>query len=761
METGFLNLHDDEHFSTQLYDQGTVDEMEASLRTFVADEFPALEDILDDSEGSLLNGDMAVLPLAVPLDGNIPKMDPRNKEDFQKMLTDWQEHIGSLQLYEIILFQASDSEDMDVKDIVGLDMVLPKPISDHLPDDIFEDEINPLVSPKKLTSPNKITPKFPAVLGISIKSELSLDNFMECEDDEEEPEKKVFEDGAVDTENNSTEDGAVNTMNNSTEDGAVDTMNKSTEETSTDVKIEVEEDCVDVETVSEQIPVLEAKDLTSLLEQFEASEAFNTSSNTKPKPSVLDTHLYAMATQQIPAMSITSTMSPKSCTSVLSHQSIKDSLPKEVIDRIKASGRKKVIPVIPAMPSRRIVRGGTRMQDAGAALSRNKLLKIVKLAPPPRSFYHSDASEYSLDKSSNFQENEDKVKSQEDEKIYSRLPDYYTVLAPQKVIEKNDSRSRKVNVRDEESWGENNSKKDSGLESGEVSDASEEIIASPSESVQQLGNRSVKKTINLKSSSKNSILSSSAKTCNNILSVNGKDYHIASTNINNSKIADNIQNINKKPAKEMTMVSVLKKCQVANVSKHIVSSSGANSDTVPVSEVVDTKEEKQGPKKRKLNIQEYRSRLKELDRIRGSRENSRANSPISSQTCTVSVGTSMMEDAASDMKNGSSNSGSVAENNITSEPVISVINQKDSLNRPEMQSVEVQTLPENEVPTVKETEKEKKEARNRERRRRQYRSRRATSSSSNGSSNSSSSSSSRNYRRRRTNSRSTQRRKRR
>lgn len=46
---------------------------------------------------------------------------------------------------------------------------------------------------------------------------------------------------------------------------------------------------------------------------------------------------------------------------------------------LQASGRKKVIPLIPAMPSKRSGRGGTRMQDAGAALSRNKLLKIVSV----------------------------------------------------------------------------------------------------------------------------------------------------------------------------------------------------------------------------------------------------------------------------------------------------------------------------------------------------------------------------------------------
>jgi hypothetical protein len=38
-----------------------------------------------------------------------------------------------------------------------------------------------------------------------------------------------------------------------------------------------------------------------------------------------------------------------------------------------------VIPVIPAMPNRRPGKTGTRMQDAGAALSRNKLLKIVSM----------------------------------------------------------------------------------------------------------------------------------------------------------------------------------------------------------------------------------------------------------------------------------------------------------------------------------------------------------------------------------------------
>lgn len=45
----------------------------------------------------------------------------------------------------------------------------------------------------------------------------------------------------------------------------------------------------------------------------------------------------------------------------------------------QASSRKKVISVIPAIPNNkpRSRNSGTRMQEAGATLSRNKLLKLV------------------------------------------------------------------------------------------------------------------------------------------------------------------------------------------------------------------------------------------------------------------------------------------------------------------------------------------------------------------------------------------------
>jgi len=45
-----------------------------------------------------LNGDMGVLPLSLPVDGGFAKLESHSKEDFQKMLTEWQEHLGSLQV---------------------------------------------------------------------------------------------------------------------------------------------------------------------------------------------------------------------------------------------------------------------------------------------------------------------------------------------------------------------------------------------------------------------------------------------------------------------------------------------------------------------------------------------------------------------------------------------------------------------------------------------------------------------------------------
>jgi hypothetical protein len=387
--------------------------------------------------------------------------------------------------------------------------------------------------------------------------------------------------------------------------------------------------------------------------------------------------------------------------------------------------------------------------------------KNKEVAPPPHSFYHSDASEYISNKSNKRHGNdEDKTirigKSQDEEKVYSRLPEYYMVLAPRR-LDRNDIKGRKVAVRDDECWGESNSKKDSGLESGEVSDASEEVISSPSDTVEHSDTKSVPRDQTAKKlntlhrvASKTSLLSSNGKNCSNILSVNGKDYHIASGSISSSKLSTEV--VGMKPGKEMTMISVLKKCHTGNVPNVSGRSLLANSNSVS-SESPSSKEKQQGPKKRKLNLEEYRSRIKELDLIRGSRESSCASSPVRSPSCSasISVGTCMLEDAKSDSKDNSGAASEVSSKpDMSSEECLSVAKDVESVVcesalQPTMLSVEVQTIPEDEVPmesgagkhTQQEVEKERRDGCTRDRRKRQYRSRRASSSSSSDSSSSS------------------------
>lgn len=385
----------------------------------------------------------------------------------------------------------------------------------------------------------------------------------------------------------------------------------------------------------------------------------------------------------------------------------------------------------------------------------------MDVAPPPQPFYHSDASEYIPD--NNHHDSEDKIRSSEksydDEKVYSRLPEYYMVLAPQRV-ERNDLKGRKVAVRDDESWGESSSKKDSGLESGEVSDASEEIAASPVDTVQHSSikclarDRTGKKPVVLKNlASKTSLLSSNIKNCSNVLTFNGKDYHIAAGSVNGSKIlSGNAEGVSLKAGKEMTMISVLKKCQIVSV-PNACGNSVAHSNSVNDEGLITVKEELQEPKKRKLNLQEYRSRLKELDRIRGSRENSCANSP--SHLSSVSMGTSTAEGVKD---NSSTTSVVCAKPDASGEETVSVDVDETSVAcettlRPMMQSVEVQTQPEDAVSVGcdtgkharQEDEKERRGSCTRDRRKRQYRSRHSSNSSSSGSSSSGNSHSSRRH----------------
>jgi hypothetical protein len=120
---------------------------------------------------------------------------------------------------------------MDVKELVGLDMLMPKHIIEHFPDDIFDNEVKPLISPRKQhMSPMKLGKKS-AAFGIAFRDEFNKFSFdsLSCKEDNCLG-MSVAEDKAV-------ESGAI-----------------SVEHVGCDVKLELDDDCIDVETISEQIP---------------------------------------------------------------------------------------------------------------------------------------------------------------------------------------------------------------------------------------------------------------------------------------------------------------------------------------------------------------------------------------------------------------------------------------------------------------------------------------------------------------------------
>lgn len=118
-----------------------------------------------------------------------------------------------------------------MKDIAELDMVMPKHVSEHLPDDIFEDDTKPSSSQRKTVPPLKSERKSSA-LSITVKDEFnrfSLDNFMDCEED-------------------------IDLGFTVVKDKAIDVVNVAAEGAVIDMKVDFDDDCIDVETVSEQIP---------------------------------------------------------------------------------------------------------------------------------------------------------------------------------------------------------------------------------------------------------------------------------------------------------------------------------------------------------------------------------------------------------------------------------------------------------------------------------------------------------------------------
>ncbi|XP_046993199.1 formin-J isoform X2 [Schistocerca americana] len=878
MEATFLNFCD-ENFTTLSHfcrkdepddpDSGLLDLIHDDF-SYQASNFGVAMDLWETEQDS--NSDSSVLPVTIPQEGSLSRIDHSNKEDFQKMLLDWQEHLGSLQV--------SDTEEIDA-------------VPEQLPDNIFEDHIYDSMFTEKPIFTSVTSKSTPS---ISIKDDdiniYNLDELLDCADDNDdklpikihehvlrkmgqfkvdpvakpeikavvkseseireaggeqsidknnqrksvklEPRISVKKESYVDCKfmkiNNINEQLATaefakgaNTLSEQNdsfellncdplkmEEELLKTFPKiKVEPSELDLKLEVDEDCVDIETVSEQIPVLEAGDLKSLLEQFEASEAVSpnivtgtatslqqqmpadsalgrdkadtpataatsapstsivsapikppitlpssgqqalpnvTTSVTTSVVSTLKTHTPAPhATSAIPsclkisnsatrpllkslhlsqsvsAVSVAANQCPKESklfdnsspsTSVASSGSsspvsqpttppqsnhkIQESLSAALIEKLKASGRKKTIPVIPAMPTKRSGRGATRMQDAGAALSRNKLLKIVAggesiqldhdycsmssgTVEAPRPFYHSDASEYSVAPNA-------------------------SLLLPQEQQLKHSSST--------DCW-ENSSRKDSGLESGDVSDASEEAGGSSVVTSVDCGSGTVITTL------KSSVTSAQIQPGTSLLrkSLNTGPHVASNSNSQKQKLKQFQQQQRQQQQQQQQNQQIPQQQQQQNFQKqqqqqqqqqhHHHHHHHQKEQQSPSAQT------QQAPKKRKLNLEEYRNRLKDRDR-------------------------------AKDTPMGTSKIISVADIPMPPSNTAAEVNKKSTDNvesrvRPEMCNAEVQADVSKELGATSDTEK--RLGRLRDHRHRQYRSKRHSSSSSSESSQSSSSSS--------------------
>ncbi|XP_042216282.1 uncharacterized protein LOC121862250 isoform X2 [Homarus americanus] len=239
------------------------------------------------------------------------------------------------------------------------------------------------------------------------------------------------------------------------------------------VKVETHDEEIDIETVAEETPVLEAGDLDSLLAQFEASEAVNKSGNNNTKA-------VSKSSKQLKSVGLTSSVAGnrRSSGSGISsssnlpqasptHQNIKDALPKEIIEKIKASTKRKSTQML---PEPLVVRKGRGVKQQEVNPHRSKAHRVVSQSttpqnttdlrvPPPLDHDYCISSE----KSKKNKHSESRAASNEG--LFNKLPDYYT------TIPRHDAKKQSISS---DEGNDDGGKKDSGVESGDVSDASVE-----------------------------------------------------------------------------------------------------------------------------------------------------------------------------------------------------------------------------------------------------------------------------------------------
>ncbi|KAL2726985.1 serine/arginine repetitive matrix protein 2-like isoform X1 [Vespula squamosa] len=668
METGFLNFHDEEHFSDfslPLDEHNLMENPQDLLMHIVENDFEYMETHTNSDSlwGNEEEDDANIVDLSVSdVNSVVNKMDI--KEDFAKVLTDWQEHIGYLQasvlnkLTDILtnyILIASDME--EYMDIIGLSMTA-------------SDKKNfCLENSTSYITENEIEGKdIEAVEHISnVKEKIKDEEVPDCNKNDKSNKNPKTElnikKKKPPNENSTVSSKVTKKIRNNAEKIPIKQRKRkktSKEKVSVQVKQEAEtEDCVDIETVSDEMPVLEAGDVKSLLEQFEASENSAMKTMCRDKVSTESNQsIYIQSSKIQPSTKQTLAILPEKSTAQSSnlHKNIRDSLPKEVIDRIKASGRKRVISVIPAIPSSQggIRSNGTRMQDAAATLTRNKLLKIVTNNANTRMIdgglvqldhdycSNSNSTINNLNSNSEYEKQASDSEKTVSKDNKSQQFDYHATVTNRTIV------TQPKNLAKSEECCVNRKFKDSGLEIEEISDNSEELLSYKSNRMNGV-KKQISKQIkecpkdtqlqeqNSKHSSSNLSLENIPKAQNASLNKPTPVYEmkirsaLATSILQLRKDAlNNIRSI--QPNKQM--VSVLKKppntvqpILTTNPNESIVTTTNSSNDEIQNIIIQNTqessKEETKKPPRRKLNLAEYRSR-----REQNRSDSSRTNSPI-------------------------------------------------------------------------------------------------------------------------------------
>ncbi|XP_074107990.1 uncharacterized protein LOC141533170 isoform X2 [Cotesia typhae] len=613
METDYLNFHDGEQFpefSSNFHQYDFSDDAQ-KLRMVIDDDFDYIQSQRPHEHfweiEQELNGDMAVLP-ASGVSSQMPKIENMN-QDFVNTFNDWSEHLGTLQEYE------SNNE------LITLQNNLPESLNISF-SEIFNDDNNDIYIPiedtpedvKIIQSPIKTLPELSSLYLTSPVKESSVSKKVKSEPEEKHiiEVKENFDDWA-----------------------------------------DKEEGCIDVETVSEYQPVLEARDVKSLLEQFEASEANldlinpnSTKKNTESRQALCEIKKVINKPKDI-SKSLKSTEPQVS----ERHKNIRDSLPKEVIDRINASARKKVISVIPALSTNTKNNSRNNNRTTKATSSTRKSSKAVSQNISAFDIVVQNDHTYCTSSSNN--NNNSNYASNYNSTGHASKSGKGKQGGKKSInskVNKPVQNHRNNLIKRMDSWTDSSSKKDSGLESGDVSDASEELAIKSSVNSNDQQNQ----LINKRSSANNSV------PVNKIMNVNSKKNQakpVSRMKIQSALATSISQMRNGVLTKTKSvdnnilkgkMVSVLKKPPVNKLigfNESIITTKNSLNDDVQNIIVQDTSlisslssssssstssfvnENKKKPPKRKLNLAEYRSR-----RDQNSAGNSRTCSPIQPMT---------------------------------------------------------------------------------------------------------------------------------